>query len=408
MKILIISNTFPYPPDTGEKIRNFNLIKHLSQNNHISLILLVNSFCKKEFLQEVGKYCSSVETVLLKRCSKLEHLPGIVGYLISGKPIASKFVFSKEMVRKIIQKILSEKFDIIQIEHSIMAPYINAIPKNNRSKKVLTFHNIGFVQFRRMFKIEKNIYKKTRFLLNWFPMKRWELKIAENFDLCITMSDIDKKFLINFNPKLDISVVPNGIDTKKCSILPTDSSNNNILFIGKMEYEPNVDAVLFFYKEIFQIIKKQILNAKFFIVGSNPPKKIMRLGKDKNVIVKGYVDCINPYYENCALSIVPLRAGGGTRLKILEAMALGRPVVSTSIGAEGLEVEDGKNIMIADNTEEFAEKVMMLLRNKDKYKKIVENARRLVEDWEKISKKLNNVYINLLKKASFDSLLGNM
>lgn len=398
MKILIISDALPYPPDEGEKIRLFNIIKNLSKTHDISLITLIGAQHEKQFIPELRKYCSRVNTVLLKKRSKFDHMPGLIRYLISGEPLDNKFVFVDEMKRKIQELTYSESFDIVQIEHSIMAPYIKAISVINSSKKVLTLHNIVSLQYQRILKTEKNIGKKIRTFINWIQMKKWETKFAMNFDLCVTMSDNEKKFLQSINPKLNIAVIPNGIDVENFKPLPDNFRTNNLLYIGKMDYQPNVDAVLYFIKEIFPVIKRKTKNIKFIIVGSNPAKEIKQLENNKDIIVTGYVNDVRPFYEQCALSVVPLRAGGGTRLKILESMAFGRPVISTSIGCEGLHVCNNENIIISDKPEEFARKTIELLQNVNFREKISKNGRNLVEhnySWGSIAKKQIQIYEKL-------------
>ena len=231
-------------------------------------------------------------------------------------------------------------------------------------------------------------------------MKKWETKFAMNFDLCVTMYDNEKKFLQSINPKLNIAVIPNGVDVENFKPLPDNFRTNNLLYIGKMDYQPNVDAVLYFIKEIFPVIKRETKNIKFIIVGSNPAKEIKQLENNKDIIVTGYVNDVRPFYEQCALSVVPLRAGGGTRLKILESMAFGRPVISTSIGCEGLDVCNNENIIISDKPQEFARKTIELLQNKDFREKISKNARNLVEcnySWKSIAKRQIQIYEKLTK-----------
>ena len=183
--------------------------------------------------------------------------------------------------------------------------------------------------------------------------------------------------------------------------LPDALDCNTLLFVGTMGYPPNVDAVLYFCNEILPLIERQIPNVKLLVVGKHPTSEILKLGKRMNVYVTGYVRDIIPYYNKVSVSIIPLRAGGGTRLKILESMALGRPVVTTRVGAEGLYVVDQKNIIIADAPSKFAEGVIRLLQDKNFSKEISRNARQAVVsnyDWPTISQKLVALYCNLLAK----------
>ncbi|MFC1704251.1 glycosyltransferase family 4 protein [Candidatus Omnitrophota bacterium] len=401
MKILIISNSLPFPPNTGEKIRNFNLIKRLSNHHKVSLVSLITPEVEDSLISELRKYCASVETVVLKKRSKMSHLPGVIWCLLSGKPLDATFTFLREMGEKIGRLEDDEHFDIIQIEHSFMAPYIKAIPKNSSAKRVLVFHNIGFIQFMRMYKVEKNFYKRVRFLFNWIPMRRWEAHVAENFDKCLATSSFDKRILQTINQRLDIAVIPNGVDTQLHTPLPKAESARNLLYMGTMDYHPNIDAVLYFYKEIFPKIKKNISDCKLFIVGRRPPQAIRDLQRDKSVEVVGFVENIQPFYEQSAVSIVPLRAASGTRLKILESMALGRPVVSTSVGCEGLNVAHKKNILVADNPSSFARNVTELLTDSMLWQRIRNDARKFVEEnysWDGIAEQLLETYAETITK----------
>jgi glycosyltransferase involved in cell wall biosynthesis len=166
-----------------------------------------------------------------------------------------------------------------------------------------------------------------------------------------------------------------------------------------MGYPPNIDAVLYFCESIMPLIQSRIPSLKLFIVGHEPAPEIRKLAERENVVVTGYVDDVTTYYRQSQVTIVPLRAGGGTRLKILESMALGRPVVSTSVGCEGLNVIDGENIMIADTADKFAERIVQLLEDKELRKRLSQNASQLVKrlyDWSEISRKLMGVYNELV------------
>ena len=404
MKILIISDALPYPPDSGAKIRVYNLIKRISHLCDISLVTLTQSTNNGQNIRELKKYCKTVHTIQLKRKSKLEHLPGLINYFIRGEPIENKFVFVNEMKDVISKLVENIHFDVIQIEHSYMAPYINILNQNTlkNTVKILTLHNLGYIQCYRQFKIEKDLFKKARYFLNWMLLKNWEPKFANKFDLCIVTSPTEKTSLKTANPLLKVGVIPNGVDLNYYKPLPFDNKTQDILFIGKMDYTPNIDGVFYFCDKIFPIIKKSIPNSRFIIAGSNVPMKIEELKKDSNIIVAGYVEDARPFYQQSVLSVVPLRAGSGTRLKILESMALGRAVVSTSIGCEGLEVKHNDTIIISDDPQDFAERVIELLGNKDLRKKISKNARNLVERnycWDSIADKQIHLYeeVNKIK-----------
>jgi glycosyltransferase involved in cell wall biosynthesis len=200
------------------------------------------------------------------------------------------------------------------------------------------------------------------------------------------------------NPALDLAVVPNGVDTVQYTLLPESSGSKKILFVGDMHYPPNVDGAVFFCKEIFPLIKQHIPDAKLLIVGSEPANAVRALAGD-DVQVTGYVNSVVPYYQESGVSVVPLRAGGGTRLKILESMALGRPVVSTVLGCEGLAVTHGENILIADTPADFANQTAQVLNGGKGRQRLIANGRRLVEatyDWQIIAQSLLQVYDEII------------
>jgi len=225
-------------------------------------------------------------------------------------------------------------------------------------------------------------------------MRRWEPSYAEKFNCCITVSEADRQILRAANPHLKIGVIPNGVDTKKYQILAPNPNSHSMIFIGTMSYTPCVDAVIYFCRQILPIIQEKINQIQVWIVGANPLPEVLALAND-HTFITGYVDDVVPYYRQAAISIVPIRAGGGTRLKILEAMALGRPVVSTSMGCEGLEVLDGEHLLIADDPQQFAGKIAQLLTDNKLYFHIAENGRKLVMnkyDWDVIAQKQLDLY----------------
>ena len=192
-------------------------------------------------------------------------------------------------------------------------------------------------------------------------------------------------------------MIPNGADTRLLQPLPREDARPTLLYVGNMDYNANADAVISFCRESLPLIRQAVKDVELWIVGSNPLPEVRRLACD-SVHVTGYVEDVKPYYRQSSVCIVPLHAGSGIRLKILESMALGRPVVSTSLGCEGLDVEDGVQIMIADSPAQFAEKTVRLLQDAALYQTIVVNARRLVEtryDWDIIAVRFSSLYARL-------------
>ena len=399
MRILFVTFGLPYPPDSGVRIHDFNLIKNISRHHSVLLLSLILSPGQVQYVDELRKYCDMVDFVIAKPRRVREHLSEIMRGFLAGRPLATHPYLYEEMVSKIHELVKNRGVDIVQIEHSFLAPYVEAIPADSNCKRILSFHNLGVNQYRRMIYLKNPLTEKSLFLLKWMLMLRWEAKYAERFDRCLVVSTLEEKELRSANPNVSVSVIENGVDTTLYQPLAESSNDNTLLFVGVMGYPPNIDAVLYFCESIMPLIQSRIPSLKLFIVGHEPAPEIRKLAERENVVVTGYVDDVTTYYRQSQVTIVPLRGGGGTRLKILESMALGRPVVSTSVGCEGLNVIDGENIMIADTADKFAERIVQLLEDKELRKRLSQNASQLVKrlyDWSEISRKLMGVYHELV------------
>lgn len=403
LRILLVTFGLPYPPDSGVRIHDFYLIKNISRHHSLFLLSLIANPDQVNDVPELSQYCDLVDFVLAKQRSFSEHISGIVRSLFAGRPIATHPFFYDEMASKIRESVKNWDVDIVQIEHSFLAPYVDSIPPASRCRKILSFHNLGVSQYKRMLNLKTSISEKFLFLVKWMLMLRWEAKYAEKCDNSLVVSPLDGELLKSENPNLTVSVIENGIDSQFYHPLPETTCGNTLLFIGVIGYPPNADAVLYFCDSIMPLVQQQIPDVKLIVVGHEPALKICKLAERRNVVVTGYVKDVIPYYQQSQVTIVPLRGGGGTRIKILESMALGRPVVSTSLGCEGLDVIDKENIMIADTPSEFAERVVQLLKDNELRVRISRNARQLVEkhyDWSEISGKLMAVYSDLVAQTN--------
>jgi glycosyltransferase involved in cell wall biosynthesis len=315
-----------------------------------------------------------------------------------GRPPELSFVHSEELFDTIKKQASLVDFDIVQIEHGRMDLYLEALPPTSQSKSVLMFHNFTYQQYGRVSRVERNLIRKLRSFLNSYTMLKWEPSYAQRFTCSTTVSELDKKLLLDANPHLRVEVIPNGVDIKKYQPLPMEDLSPSMMFIGNMGYPPSADAMLFFCRDILPLIRRTIPDVELWIVGRDAPPDVLNLA-DENTHVTGRVEDVIPYYQRSSICIVPLRAGGGTRLKILESMALGRPVVSTTIGCEGLDVVDGQHLLVADDAEQFAEKTVRLLTDQQLHRTLSAYGRRLVEtsyDWDVIAKQLMDVFADIL------------
>ncbi len=394
MKILLIVDHIPFPPDKGTSIRNYNLLRRIAKAHEVWVVALTSPGESREGVSRLMEFCKGVETVEIRHSGALEHPLMALRYLILGHPIELRHYQSSEMVDRIRQLASRVDFDIIDIVNSYMGLYLEALAPELRQKTVLTFIDVVSSAYERISRLEPSLPRKFRTWLYSRMMRGWEPYYAERFARCITVSESDRRLLLSSNPRLKMDVVPNGIDTRYYQQLPYPNGKPALVFVGGLEYRPNIDAVHYFCLDVYPQIKAALPDLEVWIVGHNPPGEVRALAGD-HIHVTGSVNDVRPYYELSTVSIVPLRAGGGTRLKILESMALGRPVVSTSIGCEGLDVVDGEHISVADTSEQFARKILNLLTDEELRKRMIGKARELVVnryDWDIITQSLMQTY----------------
>jgi polysaccharide biosynthesis protein PslH len=398
MRILMIANSLPYPMVSGDRIRNYNLLRRVANLHEVSLAAFLESPEDIEGISQLQQFCAAVETAGFPERSRLAKVAGMLRYAAEGKPPDLNLLYSEELVEKIRQLVAGKDFDIVQID-TRMGLYLETLPKNLRRKSILMFADFTLQQSGRISKVEQNWYRKLRRLLLSVTMGYWETRYAEKYDRCTTVSVADQQLLVKANPRLQVDVIPNGVDIEKYQplALPPEDIPPYLMFIGHMGYPPCVDAMLFFCREIFPFIRHKIDLAELWIVGRDPRQEVLELDGN-GVHVTGRVEDVVPYYQQSAVCVVPLRAGGGTRLKILEAMALGRPVVSTTIGCEGLDVVDNEHLLIADEPKQFAEKTVRLLADQQLYQHIATEGRKLVVrkyDWNIIADRMMQIYNEL-------------
>jgi polysaccharide biosynthesis protein PslH len=364
MNILVIAYLFPYPADGGYKLRVYNTIKELSYSNDIDLLCFVTGDCSQEQRQHMQSYCKNIWvlnkpaiTATTKLCRYILNCFKSVPYVLFSAWDYEKNEFTKRIVA-------TNNYNVIIAEHLIAAHtlYTSNLQLDKHILHVVVNHNVESDLYRTI-AIKKNPLLIPFIQIKYFFLKNYEKKINSNFDLSISMSKIDKAIFEKMCPQTKIIVLPNGVDTELYYYRNKLPSNNDIYYAGSFNYYPNVDAIHYFMNDIFPAIKTKINNVRFFIVGGNPPEDIQNYHDGKRVYVLGYQPDIRLIMERCAISVVPLRLGGGTRLKVVEAMSMGIPTVSTSKGAEGLQVTHQKDIIIADEPQKFISHTVELLMN---------------------------------------------
>jgi sugar transferase (PEP-CTERM/EpsH1 system associated) len=392
MRILWITLGLPFPPDSGTRIRDFNLIRQVSTKVEICLCSLLTEDLPPEW-RALQQYCETIETY--RPSAPASAWSSWVQGSGSSRPLATRPFYFESFDKKIREILDSQRIDVVQIEHSFLACYRQAIPAASKAKTILSFHNVGSLQYRRIASLNTGLRAKLGFMAKAILMQGWEARIAARFDRSIVVSRKEGRLLHNEDHSLRLSIIENGVDCDLFKPLPESASDPSILFLGVLSYPPNTDAVQWFVREAWPSILSRIPGAQLHVAGHSPPPALQHLHGKNGVSIHGYVEDPQTLYSRATLVIAPLRAGGGTRLKILEAMALGRPVVSTSIGCEGLEVISGEHLIVANGAHDFASAVIQALSSSDLRQRIATNARNLVEtrySWRGIGHKLVDVY----------------
>lgn len=404
MKILIISHFVPYPPHGGSLQRNFNLLREASKTNEIYLL----TFTQKKLLPDERKLSESIETLkeyskylkvfkIPTDYSKIKWFMLLFLNLFSSTPYSVWRFKSKAIIREIKEQLKNNHFDMIQVDTVALAGYADLA---RDLPKILVHHNVeSSLLFRRSHN-EKNPLVRLYLFLQARKLRNYEKKILSRFTLNITVSELDREELNRLARGAKFEVIPNGTDidyfTPKGK---TDSKH--LVFTGGMTWYPNKDAMLHFCSEIYPLIKEKMLDIEMDVVGRFPPQKLQKIARgEPSIKLRGYVDDVRDYVHQAAVYVVPIRVGGGTRLKILDAFACGKAVVSTSVGCEGLEVTPGENILIGDSPDEFANQVINLLRDEKLREKLGANARKLVMEkysWQKIGQIQRSIYGRIAK-----------
>jgi len=375
MNILIVSQELPYPPHgSGAKLKLYNLIKRLSTGNSVYLAYFADS---KDIPVDTGnleKYCKGLY-LFIKRAPTTPGLNKLAGKLFNKYPDEAASYFSVEAVTKIQEIIEEVKIDIVHFDLIYMAQYGKHI---NKVPRIIVPNDVNWLLWQSVANYEMNPFKKLQYYVHYLRTKKYEIDNYHAFDGCVVVSGEDRKALQSYIPDLPISVISNGVDYDyfRPSIRSTDT--RNLIFTGVMSYKPNIDAVVYFFREIFPLIKARVEGVKLYIVGKDPVKEVLAL-ESHDTIVTGYVDDIRGYAEKASIYICPLRMGAGIKNKILEAMAMGMPIVATPKSLAGMDVVVGNDLLSADGPEEFADATVRLLNDRKLREYLSKNARKTIE-----------------------------
>jgi len=385
----------PYPPSSGGQVRSYNLIKNLSKKHKITLFSLIKYEEEKQYIPKLKKFCQQV--LVFKRPENPWTLKNILRTGFGPYPFLVVRNLSSEEKRATTKKLEKESFDLIHAETFYVMPHIPP----TKTPILLVEQTIEFQVYQHFVNIFKLWPLKPILYIDVFKLKVWETRFWQKAAKVVAVSEADKKKMLSHVPTLDVDVVPNGAGEDLVTLWgrrKRKAKRPIVFYQGNFLWLQNTEAARILAQEVFPLIKKEFPEAICWIVGQNAKKKIADLDRDGveiHDLTTADIDGVKEAYQKATVFVAPLEGPGGTRLKILGAMAAGVPVVTTSTGSEGIKAVDGKEILIRDRPEEMAKAAIKLLKDERFYSKITASARKLVEEkynWNKIATKLDRVY----------------
>lgn len=392
MRILLLTQVLPYPPDSGPKVKTWNVLKYLARQHEVTLVSFVRGDQSAE-VEHLRRYCRAVHTVPITR-SPVEDGLAMLRSFATGQP----WMMARDdraALRRLVDRLCAEtRFDVAHADQLNMAQFAARVPG---ARKVLDAHNALWLLYKRLAATMSSGPRRWLLERDWRLLKGYEGRLVREFDGVLAVSDEDRAALIEAagGPR-DITVIPIAVDTDEIPPVARREDARHLLHIGTMYWPPNIDGMWWFIREVYPLIRAQRPDVALDVVGARPPEDLLALNEDgSGITITGYVPDPAPYLAQAGVFIVPLRAGGGMRVKILEALARGLPLVTTTLGCEGIAVEHGRHILIADMPEAFARETLRLLNDRELADALGREGRRLIEtvyDYRVACRPLDGLY----------------
>jgi sugar transferase (PEP-CTERM/EpsH1 system associated) len=389
MKILWLKTELLHPVDKGGKIRTYHLLKQLKTDHHITYLTLDDGAAPAEAVPNATEYCHDL--IRIPHSTREKFSAGFYTELMknvaSPLPYAIAKYRSAKMASAIADVTSKVHFDVVICD--FLAPAVN-LPRNLQTPVLLFQHNVEAAIWQRHHEVQQNPVKKRYLYWQWRKMQRFEQEACRRVNCVVAVSEADAEKMQRDYGLEKVYDIPTGVDVDFFKPMNTIATRpNSLVFTGSMDWLPNEDAMQYFINEIMPLVRKAVPDLRLTIVGRSPYPSLVELAqRDSSISVTGRVDDVRPHMEGATAFIVPIRIGGGTRLKIYEAMAMEKPVISTTVGAEGLPVRDGVELLLADDPKAFAEAVINVLSDSSLANRLGKNAAALVREnfgWRRVS-----------------------
>jgi glycosyltransferase involved in cell wall biosynthesis len=371
----------------------FKIMERLASRGHELFLITGLRPGEKQHLDEVKYFCTVLDAIEIP-WSRGEVAKAVIQWIFragrGGLTFRSKCALAIDKLSKQIH------FDIIQVEHTELGDCIKG-PMDVPT--IIDAHDVILKPALREYNLATGMRKAVKYI-KFRMVKRKEISTYERFTEVFVRSEFDRNLLLSYRGDLNVYILRGYARIEDFSGKAGNREPGTLLYVGAMDRTANIDAIRYFYEKVFPLVKREVPAAKLTIVGNKPPEEITRIGReDKDVIVTGFVEDIKPYYLKASVFVAPLFVGGGLIQKILDALAAGIPVVTTSVGNEGIDAVPDKDILIADDAEDFAKKVILLLKDNGLSQSISENGRAFVQDkfqWDTVIQKLEDEYKRLI------------
>ncbi|MDE2433118.1 MAG: glycosyltransferase [Burkholderiales bacterium] len=394
MKILVVTTKSPYPLFEGRALRTYNLIKQAAREHEIHLLSFVQTQEDLDGIEHMRTICPVVEyEKLYFEGAKTQIVKDAICELFSRAPlpvVKYRTAAMRERMRRLMQ---THRYDLVHLDMLHLADYIDLC---GDTPVALIEHNVEHVILDRRADTETRPLHRAYLRYQAAKLKAFEARACQRAQHVVAVSDLDAQQLRTLAPGSQVTSVPNGVDTEFFSAQGRPKQASSLVFVGGFTWFPNLDAIRYFCEDILPKLIQAIPDIRLTVIGKQPDTPaVHEIAKHPHVHLAGQVDDIRPYVDEAAAYIVPLRIGGGTRLKILDALSMSKAIISTSVGCEGLAVEDGRTIVMADTPDDFAQAIVRVLRDPELADRLGRQGRELVEqryDWAAVARGLMQVY----------------
>lgn len=385
MKIVVVLPRFPYPLEKGDKLRAFHQLRTLSRNHELYLVTLAEELPAEEELAQVRPFCKEIHVVKLSFSSKCWN---IFCAFFEGLPIQCGYFYKKEAQKVIRELVERVRPDRIYCQLIRTAEYVKNLPV----KKTIDYQDVLSKGMQRRYENAK-WYEKPFFGSEYRRLARYERRVFDFFDEKVIITEVDRE-LIPHSENEHIHVIANGVDFAKYACQSCPKKEYDLIFAGNMGYAPNVEAAEFLCREVLPLLLEERPDLKVAICGANPAARVLAL-RSRNVTVTGWVDDMSEWYAKSRIFIAPMHLGTGLQNKLLEALAMKLPCITSPLAGRPLKgVEQGKEILVCNTTTGYVETVLQLLENEELYQEIAENGYQFVKrnyNWETINSKLEEI-----------------